>query len=103
MKGTGAPRSDAPVENGTPAAALSHQPIRHRVREQVHGFTFIDPVPLTPAIVAVIVTVPAAKPLITPVLPVATPRLSVLVTFATLVSLLVQIVCAATRVSPIAF
>src|SRR2546429_8159575 len=73
-----------------------------RLSHKLHGFTFIEPVPLTPATVAVIVTVPAAMPFITPFLPVATPTLSALVTFATKVSLLVQVVLFCTRVSPVA-
>src|SRR5438874_11394843 len=73
-----------------------------RLSHKLHGFTFIEPVPLTPATVAVIVTVPAAMPFTTPVLPVATPRLSVLVRIATRVSLLAHFVFLATRVSPVA-
>ena len=83
---------------GNARSALSHKPS--------HGFTFIEPVPLTAAILAVIVTVPAARPFTWAVLPGATPRVawavSALVTIATLVSLLVHIVKAAVSVSPIA-
>src|SRR5438093_81842 len=83
---------------GNARSALSHKPS--------HGFTFIEPVPLTPATLAVIVTVPAARPFTWAVLPGATPRVawavSALVTIATLVSLLVHIVKTAVSVSPAA-
>src|SRR6266550_2312956 len=77
-----------------------------RLSHKLHGFTFIEPVPLTPATLAVIVTVPAARPVTWAVLPGATPvvawAVSALVTIATLVSLLVHIVKAAVTVSPAA-
>src|SRR6266480_528381 len=87
MKGTGAPRNDAPVEKGT--------------SQPRYGFTFIDPVPVTPATLAVIVTVPAATPCIAAVWPGTTPRLSASATIATVVSLLVHIVNTAVSVSPV--
>src|SRR6266550_1369063 len=73
-----------------------------RLSHKLHGFTFIEPVPLTAAILAVIVTVPAARPFTWAVLPGATPVLSALLTFARAVSLLVHIVKAAFSVSPAA-
>src|SRR6266550_1164610 len=71
-----------------------------RLSHKLHGFTFIEPVPLTPAILAVIVTVPAATPCIVAVLSGTT--LSAPATVATRVSLLVHIVKAAVSVSPAA-
>src|SRR5881227_1898683 len=60
----------------------------------------MDPVPLTPAIVAVIVTEPTLTPFIAAVLPGDTPRVSLLLTIARLVSLLAQNIFLAFSVSP---
>src|SRR5437763_16014935 len=60
----------------------------------------MDPVPLTPAIVAVIVTEPTLTPFIAAVLPGDTPRVSLLLKIGRLVSLLAQNIFLAFSVFP---
>src|SRR5438046_10339707 len=75
-----------------------------RLSHKLYGFTFIEPVPLTPATLAVIVTVPAARPFPWPLLPGPPPRVpwavSPLGTIATLFSLVVHMLQPAVPVPP---
>ena len=94
----------------SPAPLVDPRAVKNSVRDALafrdvviaHGCTFIRDVPLTPEILAVIVAVPTARPFITALLPGTTPRLSLPVTIATVVSLLAHIISRATSVSPLA-